>query len=902
MDKLYIIDAVNFLFRAYYAIGALTNSTGESTNALYGFVRTLFKLIRDFSPKYLVSVFDGPDNKSTRKMIYQEYKSHRARAPEDLYPQLDLAMQFCSIAGIPYLSVPNVEADDTMGSIAQWASEQGVSTYLCTGDKDLCQLVNDKIHILNVHKNNCEVDAQYVKEVFGVLPTQIVDLLALMGDTSDNIPGVAGIGAKTAAALITEFGSLDVLLDNLDKIKSEKKRQLLEEGRGSALISKRLAQLQLDISFPKEAEFFLLRKPDSERLKEFYQRFSFSSLLRELAPEEVREPTTPTEYQIVDTESGLMDLLQKLCQIHELAIHLETTDPHPFLSRIVGIALSSKEREGWYIPCNGKLTKERVLALLSPLFASSEITWIGHNMKEALHALANEGVALKHQLFDTMIASYLLSPHTASHTLELLSLEHFNIHLSRIGIDKGMKEGDIAHLPVEEVGRCSCEAVDYTFRLFHVLSKAISENGRSQKNLGRETVYRTSSIFLGIERVLQEVELPLIPILFSMERSGITLDRERLQQFSEQLTKEIGKIEQEIFSLAGESFNVNSPKQLSNILFEKMQIKGMKKTTTGYSTNSDVLEAIRDRSPIIPKIQHHRILAKLRSTYTNALLEAQQADGKIHCTFNQSVTATGRLSCQSPNLQNIPIRTEEGITIRKAFVPSQSDFVFLAADYSQIELRLLAHYSEDPLLLSAFLNREDVHKATAAHVFRIPLSAVTEEMRYQAKSVNFGILYGQSPFGLAQQIGISQQEAADFITLYFVRYPKVKEFIERCKEAVRRDGYAMTMFGRKRPIPDINSSNALSRSAAERLAVNTPLQGTAADLIKLAMITSCSALQRNPTLGSLLLQIHDELLFETPKNRVDALGELAREAMEGVCSLKVPLVVDISIGKNWGEC
>ncbi|MBS3903961.1 MAG: DNA polymerase I [Simkania sp.] len=887
MRHIYIIDAVNFLFRSYYAIGPMTGPDGQSTGALYGFIRSLFKLMRDFSPEHLVAVFDGPDNKQRRTKLYSEYKSHRQRMPEDLFSQLEKAVLFCDIAGIPHLEVPGVEADDTMGTIAIWAAQQESKAFLCTSDKDLCQLVNENIHVLNVHKDNLDIDSLKVKEIYGVKPELVVDLLALVGDASDNIPGVEGFGSKTAVALLEEFGSLDELLKHPEKVKGEKKQKALKEGKEIALLSKELASLYLDVKIPQEESFYHLRAPDVAAVKNFYQSHRFLSLLKDLDAEKTPQAPSAVEktvYVTIDQEIQLIELVALLKKEKHLTIDTETTSLHPMQARIVGIGLAKKVGEAWYIPCNSLLGKAKVLELLSPLLSSKEIGWVGHNIKYDMHALANEGIFLNHVAFDTMIASYLLAPQNQRHNLDDLSFEKFEkkkIPIESL-IGKGQKQLCMSGVPIEKVSEYCCEDVDYTLRLYELFSKELK-----QENL---------------EEVINTIELPLISVLFQMERQGIRLDTERLKEFSVKIHQQLETLQNEIFSLAGNSFNLNSPKQLSAILFEKLGIHPPKKTATGYSTNAEVLESLKDQSPIIEKILQYRVLEKLRSTYTDALVDQVHTDHRVHCTFNQSVAATGRLSCQNPNLQNIPIRTVEGRIIRSAFVPSEKNYLMLSADYSQIELRLLAHFSEDAALIKAFQQEEDVHAHTASLVFDIPLNQVTPEMRQQAKAVNFGILYGQGAFGLSQQIGVSQKEASQFIETYFDRYKDVKKFLESCKEKARHTGYAITLTGRKRPIPDILSTNLMIRSAAERLAINTPLQGTAADLIKLAMLHLQAKLQNLPKLGRLLLQIHDELILEGPEDSIISLGDLAKECMVRVFSLKVPLVVDISIGKNWGEC
>lgn len=885
MKTIYIIDAVNYLFRSYYAIGPMTGPQGQSTGALFGFIRTMYKLMRDFSPSHVVAVFDGPDNKAKRRAIYAEYKEHRGAMPEDLLPQLALAKEFCEKAGIPLLEVAGVEADDTIGSVAVWAAERGAKVYVCSSDKDMCQLVGERIRVLNVHKDNLEIDAAKVIDIHGVRPDQIVDMLALMGDASDNIPGVEGVGPKTAAQWLQEFGTLDAILEHPEKIQGAKKQQALIEGKEKALMSRRLAALHLNVPFPQNEDFFHLKEPDLAAVKELYQRLNFLTLLKELDQQAASTSYAPeTTYEVVDDEAVLLKLISELLARSHLVIDTETTDIHPLKARLVGLSISAKATQAWYIPMNGKLGKTKALELLRPLLSSSSIGWIGHNIKYDLHTLENEGIHLQKIAFDTMLASYLLSPQNQRHGLDQLSLEKFGkvkIPIEKL-IGKGQKQISMEQVPIPDIGEYACEDADYTYRLYDLFVKELKNHE--------------------LLSILNDIELPLLPILLKMERQGISIDRQVLADLSKELRSDIDLLREQIFALAGMEFNLNSPKQLGDILFEKLGIKGLKKTTTGYSTSADVLENLKDDHPIISLILRYRVLEKLRSTYVDSLPDEALPDGRIHCTFNQSVAATGRLSCQDPNLQNIPIRTAEGRKIRSAFIPSRQGYSLLSADYSQIELRLLAHLSSDPALITAFSQGEDVHVYTASLVFGIPLHEVTNDMRQLAKAVNYGILYGQSAYGLSQQLGISSKEASAFIEKYFARYAKVKEFLEFCKESTRSTGSSVTITGRKRPIPDIYSKNPIIRSAAERLAVNTPLQGTAADLIKLAMIDLDRRLKEQHLLGHLLLQIHDELILEGPDHSMTALGDLASRSMRGVMELKVPLVVDISIGKNWGEC
>lgn len=887
MNKIFIVDAVNFLFRSYYAIGPMTNAEGASTNALFGFIRSIYKLINEFSPDYFIAVFDGPENKKSRTQIYEGYKSHRAGMPEDLFPQLELALKFCEIAGIPNLSVPGVEADDTMGSIAKWMEKKGIKVYLCSSDKDLCQLVSDRVFMINPSKDNLLVDKKKVKEIYGIEPEQMIDYLAMMGDASDNIPGLEGFGPKTASALLNEFGTLEEILDHPEKL-SGKKKETVIQGREIALISKQLATIHLGVEFPHEEKFFHLKTPDMEEVKAFYKEMGFLSLLKELGEPEkpkVRKDEMPVSYHLVDDEDVLKELVERLQKEKEICVDTETTDVRPMMAEVVGIGFGIAPGEAWYIPCNGKLGKKKVLSLLKPLLENPHIGFIGHNIKYDLHVLCNEGIALNHIAFDTILASYLIQPQTQRHNLDVLSLEkfgHVKIPIEDL-IGKGKKQISMDAVPLDKITAYCCEDVDYTLRLKELFEKELDR--------------------LGLNELFKQIEIPLIPILAHMERSGIFVDVNKLEKMSEELKEKLKDLEHQIHKLAGEKFNLNSPKQLSTILFEKMGIKPPKKTMTGYSTAADVLESLQEESPIIKDIIDFRTLEKLRSTYVDALPEQINPEThRIHCTFNQSVAATGRLSCQDPNLQNIPVRTDEGKKIRSAFKPQKNRYCFVSADYSQIELRLLAHLSEDPALLKAFRSGEDIHSFTAALVFDVPLEEVTSQMRHQAKTVNFGIIYGQQAFGLSQQLGIGFKEAEEFIKTYFQRYAKVKEFLHFCKESVRKTGRAVTLTGRQRPIPEIDSKNPVIRAAAERLAINTPLQGTAADLIKMAMIQVDALLKAHPEEGMMILQIHDELLFETPEDEAKRLSVKVKKTMEGIFELNVPLVVDISIGKNWGEC
>lgn len=800
--------------------------------------------------------------------------------PPDLVPQIGKAIEFCTLSGLPYLQIPGVEADDTMGSIAKSFETKETLTFLCSSDKDLCQLVSERTRLILPHKSNLIVDREQVKALFDVYPEQMIDYLAIVGDASDNIPGIAGFGAKTAASLLSTYGSLDALLHAADTL-TAKKKELLLQGKASALLSRQLATIDTTIPLPQEASFFHRAPPREEALKAFYKDMHFSSLITEL-----ETPKTPQRaYHLVNDEQALHTLVDTLSKQPQICIDTTTSSLHPLSTELIGIGLGYATGEAYYIPLNGTLEKRTVLSLLKPLFTHPHIGWIGHHMKSVIEILQAEGAPLLSVAFDTLIASYLVSPHIQRHSLDELILEKWNVRklsLSQL-VGKGKQEKTLAQVPIDLVCSYSCENVDYTMRLAHLFHSEIAS--------------------LGLTDVFHTIEIPLISTLARMETRGIFCDPSILEKISHELSLKLNALQSAIYACAGEPFNISSPKQLSYILFEKMGVKPSKKTTTGFSTAADVLESLQAECPLAQKVLDYRTLEKLRSTYVEALPEQMHPTSRrIHCAFDQSVAATGRLSCHHPNLQNIPVRTEVGRRIRSAFKPQEPDASFLSADYSQIELRLLAHFSEDPHLLKAFHHEEDVHTYTASLIFNTPLSQVSPSMRHLAKTVNFGILYGQQAFGLSKILNIDYNEAHTFIETYFQRYPQVKDFLESCKERARNTGRAVTLTGRQRPIPDIHSTNPQLRAAAERLAMNTPLQGTAADLIKIAMIRIDALLQKETDLGHMILQIHDELLFESPDAHIHALSCAATQIMEGVFDLKVPLLVHISIGKNWGEC
>ncbi|MBT7461506.1 MAG: DNA polymerase I [Waddliaceae bacterium] len=882
--KLFLLDCSGYLFRAYFAITGMTNAEGKSTNALYGFIKSIQKLFKDFNPDHVVAVFDGRDNKKQRREIYPEYKAHREAIAPDLPHQIAWAQEYCNFAGISTLAIPEVEADDTMGTIARKAEKEGFEVFLCTSDKDMCQLVDDNVSMLNTHKGNEIIGPKEVEGKYGIPPSKFIDFLAITGDTSDNVPGIYGFGPKTAAKLLNDFKDLEDILEHPENVAGKKKQETLVAEADIARLSRKLVTIDINVDIPKDMTFSEVGDPDNEKLAEFYRTMDFMSLLRDVGSN-VDVEEVDTGYTLVDDEENLQKLVATIKKAKTICFDTETTALHPLDAELVGIGFCVEQGKAWYIPANGNLGRETVIAAIKPIFENPKLGFYGHNVKYDCHILKNYGIDVKTICFDTILASYLLNAHIRRHSLDALAMHYFTKTKTPIEhlIGKGKKQISMAEVSIHEVCSYCCEDVDYTCRLKHVLEKELEDRN--------------------LTHILEDMELPLLKVLATMERHGIYVDVEKLGSMSKSLVAKIQELEKIVFELAGETFTINSPKQLSAILFEKLGIPPQKKTATGYSTNADVLEKLSIEYPIAAKVLEYRALEKLRSTYVDALPnDVNEKTHRVHCTFNQSVTATGRLSCKNPNLQNIPVRKEIGREIREAFRPENSSWQFLAADYSQIELRLLAHLSEDPTLVKAFNNGDDIHAMTASKVFHVPLDAVTKQQRTYAKTINFGILYGQQAFGLAQELGIGMKEAATFIKEYFGRFPKVRDFIEECKEKARETGKATTMLGRERLIPEINSNNKMIKTAAERLAVNTPLQGTAADLIKHAMIKMQQRLEDNNSEAFMILQVHDELVFETPKYEILTLETDVRDVMENVYSLNVPLIVDISLGKNWKEC
>lgn len=876
---LYIIDGSGYIFRAYYAIRHLTNSKGLPTNAVYGFTQMLLRLIKEEKPEYLLMVFDSKEP-SFRKKEYEAYKANREVPPDDLVPQFDYIKKVVEALDIPRLEMPGFEADDIIATVAKKLVPPEQPVVIVTGDKDLMQLVNHHVVLLDEMKNK-RIDIAGVKEKFGVTPEQVVDVLGLMGDSSDNIPGVPGVGPKTASQWIAQYGSMENLFEHLDDIKG-KKGEDLKVFRDQAFLSKRLAGLHLDVPVKISLEETRRREPKAEACRELFTELEFHNLLKEFGGQ--GKTLSSDKYHLICQLSEFHPFLEKLKQASVFSVDTETTSLDPLKARLVGLSFALVSGEAYYLALGhraieSQLPLDEVIQSLKPLLEDSKIQKYAQNFKYDAHVLANHGIQLSGLRCDTMLASYLLDP-ASSHKLDNLSSRYLNHQMISFEEVAG-KSGDFAQVEPAVASQYSCEDADVTLQLAELFLPKIEE--------------------AGLAPLLQEVELPLSSVLLKMERIGIKIDRNFLLKLQSEFGERMLGHEKKVKELAGEDFNLQSPKQLATILFEKLQLPAVKKTKTGYSTDVEVLTELSKLHELPKELLEHRSLAKLKSTYVDALLAlANPATDRVHTSFNQSIAETGRLSSSDPNLQNIPIRSEDGAKIRQAFI-AESGFTLLSADYSQIELRVLAHLSNDPILLAAFADDLDIHRMTAARIFDVHEGLVTAQMRASGKTVNFGVVYGQTPFGLSGQLGVTQAQAKKYIEQYFEKYSGVREYRERVLAEARRCKEVRTLMGRRRFVPDIDSKNTMSRNFAERIAFNTVIQGSAADIIKMAMIHIDREMQKSQLSSHLLLQVHDELVFEMAAGEAELLRDLVRQGMEAVVDFKVPLKVEMGEGRSWGE-
>ena len=920
MEKLFLLDAYALIYRAYYAFikNPRINSKGFNTSAVLGFVNTLEEVLRKEEPTHIGIAFDPP-GPTFRHNAFAAYKAQREETPEAIKWSVTPIKDIIKAYRIPILEIRGYEADDVIGTLATQAGKRGINTYMMTPDKDYGQLVSEHVFMYRPKYGDKDFDimgVDEVKEKFNIeSPAQVIDMLGLMGDTADNIPGCPGVGEKTAQKLIAQFGSIESLLAHTDELKGAIKKKV-EENEEQIRFSKFLATIRTDVPVELDMETLKRREPDEKELRRIFEQLEFRTLIeRVLNGEKKPAPATPAQpdlfgfftdngteetknsnltrlddlhydYQLVDNEEKMRDLFQKLITTQVLSLDTETTGTDPISAELVGMSFSFEENQAFYVPVppDGE-EAQKIVNIFKPVFENEKIVKVGQNIKYDLLVLENYGVTLKGKMFDTMIAHYVLQPELR-HGMDYLAeiyLKYDTIKIEELIGPKGKNQKNMRDLPPNEVYKYACEDADVTLKLKNVLEGELAENG--------------------VKDLFEEIEMPLVPVLAYMERNGVRIDTEALKETSRHFTARMNQIEEEVHQLAGTNFNIASPKQVGEILFDKLKIvEKAKKTKSGqYVTSEEVLESLKGKHEIVGKILEHRGLKKLLGTYIDALPQLiNPKTGRIHTSFNQTVTATGRLSSSNPNLQNIPVRNEDGKEIRKAFIPDDG-CEFFSADYSQIELRIMAHLSEDPHMIEAFNEEQDIHAATAAKIYKEPLEGVTREQRSKAKTANFGIIYGISVFGLAERLNVDRKEAKALIDGYFETYPHVREYMDKSIRSAREKGYIETIFKRKRYLPDINSHNAVVRGYAERNAINAPIQGSAADIIKVAMVRIYQRFMKEGIRSKMILQVHDELNFSVLPEEKEKVKQIVISEMESAYKMKVPLRADCGWGKNWLE-
>lgn len=885
--KVFLIDGNSLLYRAYYAIRQLSTSQGFPTNAIYGFINTLRKIVEQEKPKYLGIVFDT-GKPTIRHQVFKEYKAHRKPMPEDLIPQVPVLKKVIQAMNIPLFEYENYEADDVLGSLARKASEKKIPSVIVSPDKDLLQLVDDCTSVFNPAKE-IYLDEKKVEEFFGVSPSQVVDVLSLWGDPSDNVPGVPGIGEKTSKMLIHEFGTLENLLKHLSQVKNPRLREKIEQNLEQLEVSHQLVTIEKNLDITFNLDDFAVSEPNYAELRALFQELEFTSLLSEL----VKKPgDVKKDYKAILDEKELKALIAQIKKAGFVSLDTETDSPFPTLAHLVGMSFSTKADEAFYLPLGhdypgapSQIPKETAFHLLRGVMSDSKIKKIGQNIKYDYIVLKREGLHVRGIDLDTMVLSYLLEPNWGKHNLEKLALSYLQskaIPYEEIA-GKGKNEVTMNTVAVEKVVPYACQDADMAFELSAALWPQVVEKK--------------------LDKLYREIELPLIELLAEMEIWGVKIAREALEDLSAELEKELRRLEIKIYELSGEEFNINSPQQLAHILFHKIQLQPSRKTkiTKRYSTSLDILQELAPLHPLAQYALEYRQLAKLKSTYADALpLLINLETGRIHTSYNQTVTATGRLSSSDPNLQNIPTRGELGQRFRQAFIP-EPGHLLLAADYSQIELRVLAHLSEDPALCETFAKDRDIHEETARRVFGEALPNLKDELRRKAKIINFSIIYGTSAFSLAKELGTSNWEAQNFIDRYYGQHPKVKDFLEATVKDAQQRGFTETIFGRIRQVPELKQKDKVVQQAGRRIALNAPIQGSAADLMKKAMIDIWKEFKKRRLRTKIILQVHDELVFEVPDEETRVVEDLVREKMEHVFPLHVPLKVHLGWGINWAE-
>ena len=941
-DKLFLLDAYALIYRAYYALikNPRINSKGFNTSAIMGFVNTLEEVLKKENPTHIGVAFD-PAGPTFRHEAYKQYKAQREETPETIRLSVPIIKDIIRAYRIPILEVPGYEADDVIGTLATEAGHQGITTYMLTPDKDYGQLVSDNVFMYRPkHTGGYEVmGVEEVKAKFDIQSTtQVIDMLGLMGDASDNIPGCPGVGEKTAQKLIAQFGNIENLLQHTDELKGALKSKI-ENNKEQISFSKFLATIKTDVPIALDMQSLIREEPDADELRKIFEELEFRTLIDRVLKKTGTPPPSPTsdtsalplfaqasakekrtqsetlqgdlfaistdegtddakktilssletldvDYQLIDTEERRIQIIQKLLTTEILSIDTETTSTEPMEAELVGISFSEAENHAYYVPIPAE--REEALKIVNefrPLYENEEIVKVGQNIKYDMIVLQNYGVQVKGALFDTMLAHYVLQPELR-HNMDYLAeiyLHYKTIHIDELIGPKGKGQKSMRDLLPSDVYRYACEDADVTLKLKNILEQELKAQG--------------------VEHLFYEIEMPLVSVLVNMESNGVRIDTEALRQTSAHFTTRLQEIEEDIYRLAGEKLNISSPKQVGELLFDRLKLVDKpKKTKTGqYVTSEEVLESLRSKHEVIGKILDYRGLKKLLGTYVDALPQLiNPRTGRIHTSFNQAVTATGRLSSSNPNLQNIPVRDDDGKEIRKAFIPDEG-CEFFSADYSQIELRIMAHLSQDPNMMEAFVEGHDIHAATAAKIYKISIDEVTPDMRRKAKTANFGIIYGISAFGLAERMGVSRQEARELIDGYFATYPQVKAYMDKSIEVAREHGYVETISHRKRYLPDINSRNATTRGYAERNAINAPIQGSAADIIKIAMTRIQQRFQAYNLKAKMILQVHDELNFSVPVAEKELVQKIVIEEMENAYPMRVPLKADYGWGKNWLE-
>ncbi len=888
--KLAIIDGNSLINRAFYALPDLTNKEGIHTNGVYGFLNMLHKVIEDYEPNYLSVAFDikAP---TFRHKQFKEYKAQRKKMPQELAEQMPILKEILDAYNVHRTQLEGFEADDLIGTLAKYCEKENFEVIIVTGDKDALQLVSDNIKVLITKKgiSNLEVyDKEKLREDYGITPNQIVDYKGLVGDKSDNIPGVPGIGDKTAKKLLSQFSTVEEILENVDKISSTRTKNSLSENREVAIMSKRLATIETNVPIEMNIEELKLKEPDYDKLLKLFKKYEFNSLIKKAIPGNVigKNSEKNKEFKeivvkIINEYNELQDLLRNIDNKKSFALKIFSEDKNVRTNEIIGISISVDDKNCFYIDI--RKNKELIEALKG-VFENQDIKKYGHGLKGDILALLRYDIELKGIDFDTYIAAYLLDPSKSDYDISDIAKEYYGIDIknSEELLGKGKKSKKYGELDIKELSKYGSDWCRAVLCCKELQIKKLKE--------------------IELFDLLYDIEIPLIEVLASMEFEGFKVDKEVLKGLDEEFTEKIDDITNRIYDLAGVEFNINSPKQLGQILFDKLGLPVIKKTKTGYSTSHDVLVKLHNRHEIIPLIIDYRQLVKLKSTYVDALFNLiNPLTGKIHSSFNQTVTVTGRISSTEPNMQNIPVKLEMGRRIRKIFVPTDENHTLLDADYSQIELRVLAHMAEDEMLLKAFKEDEDIHSLTASQVFGVPIDEVSSLQRSRAKAVNFGIVYGISDYGLSENLNITRKEAKKYIDEYLKKYNGVKRYMDEAVKKGKEDGYVTTIFNRRRYIPELNSRNFNIRSFGERTAMNTPIQGSAADIIKIAMIKVYNELKNRNLKSKLILQVHDELIIDCKKDELEEVKEILRDNMENAAQLKVPLKVDMNEGNSWYE-